>query len=222
MDEVKVGLLTIGQSPREDITPEIKPLFLPHIEILEKGLLDNLTPEEIERLKPEIKETPLVTRLREGSQVQLSEKKISSLIPEVIESMKAKMNVRAAGVLCTHDFPKTKFSIPVIFPFDYLNLLITQKLRVRNLGVVVPLEDQIKMTKKKWKIQKVVVEAKSPYAEGKSWEEIAQSFTLEKVEAVVLDCIGYKIQDKEEMQSFLSVSILLPRVVLASAINQLF
>lgn len=149
MNSIKVGLLTIGQSPREDVVPEIKPFFLPRIKILEKGLLDNLSAKEIERLKPKTRETPLVTRMRKGSQIQLSEKKITSLIPEAIDSMKTKMKVRAVGVLCTHDFPKTKFSLSVIFPFDYLKFLINRILRVRSLGVVVPLENQVEMVKKK-------------------------------------------------------------------------
>lgn len=222
MSSVKVGLLTIGQSPREDVVPEMEPFFLPRIKILEKGLLDNLSPEEIERLQPGIRELPLVTRLRKGSQVQLSEKKITSLMPEAIDSMKTKMKVKAVGVLCTHDFPKTKSSLTVIFPFDYLKFLITRILKVRRLGVVAPLENQIKIAKKKWKKEKVIVEVKSPYAKGKSWKEIAQNFSQEKVEAVILDCIGYKIKDKRKMQSLLSIPVLLPRVILAFAINQHF
>ncbi len=101
---VKVGLLTIGQSPREDVVPEMNPFFLPQIQILEKGLLDDLNLEEIRRLKPKTGEIPLVTRLRKGGSVQLSEKKISSLLPEAIDSMKTKMKVKAVGVLCIYDF----------------------------------------------------------------------------------------------------------------------
>jgi protein AroM len=220
MDKVKVGLLTIGQSPREDIVQEIKPLLHPRIEIRERGLLDDLSPEEIERLKPNAGETPLVTRLREGSQVELSEKKISSMLPKAIDSMQKEMKIRAVGVLCTHDFPKTKFSIPVIFPFDYLKFLTYSVLNAKGLGVVVPLESQIEMTKEKWKTS--FVEAKSPYTAGKGFEEIAKKFIAKKVDAVILDCIGYKIKDKQEIQSFLSVPVLLPRIILSYAINQLF
>jgi len=78
------------------------------------------------------------------------------------------------------------------------------------------------MTKKKWEKDKIIVEAKSPYTEGKSWEGIAREFTREKVEAVILDCIGYKIPDKQELQNLISPPIFLPRVILAYAINQLF
>lgn len=222
MNPAKIGLLTIGQSPREDIMTEIRPLFSPHIEILEAGLLDNLSSEEIRKLQPERGETSLVSRLREGSQVELSEKKMRILLPEIIESMKTKMDVNAVGILCTHDFPKTKFSFPVIFPFDSLNFLTRQILKVEILGAVVPLEDQVEMTKKKWEKVKVSVEVKSPYAEGKGWEEIARSFIKEKIDAVVLDCIGYTIKDMQEIQNLLSAPVLLPRIILALTINQLF
>ncbi len=217
---VKVGLLTIGQSPREDVVPEMNPFFLPQIQILEKGLLDNLSPEEIRRLKPETGETPLVTRLKKGGSVQLSEKKISSLLPEAINSMKKKMKVSVVGVLSTHDFQKTESLPSVIFPFNSLKFLITRIIDVKCLGVVVPLESQIDAAKKKWKKDKVIVEAKSPYARGKSWEEIAQYFSQKKAEIVILDCIGYKIKDKRALQRLLSVPVLLPRVVLAFAIDQ--
>jgi protein AroM len=220
LDKVKVGLLTIGQSPREDIVSEIKALLNLRIEILEKGLLDGFSPEEIERLKPNTGETPLVTRLREGGQVELSEKKISSMLPKAVDSMQKEMKVRAVGVLCTNDFPKKEFSLTVIFPFDYLKFLTSRVLNVKKLGVVVPLESQVEMTKKKWGAS--VVEAKSPYTAGKGFEEIAKKFTAKKVDSVILDCIGYKTKDKQEIQSFLSMPVLLPRVILAHAINQLF
>ena len=217
---VKVGLLTIGQSPREDVVPEMNPFFLPQIRILEKGLLDNLNLEEIRRLKPETGETPLVTRLRKGGSVQLSEKKISSLLPEVIDSMKTKMKVKVVGVLCTHDFQKTEFHPWIIFPFNSLKFLINRIINVKCLGVVVPLEGQIDTAKKKWKKDKVIVEAKYSPVRGKSWKEIAQNFSRKKVEVVILDCIGYKIKDKRALQRLLSVPVLLPRVVLAFAIDQ--
>jgi protein AroM len=220
LDKVKVGLLTIGQSPREDIVSEIKPLLNPWIEIQERGLLDGLSLEEIERLKPDAGETPLVTRLKGGNQVELSEKRISFMLPGAIDFMQKEMKVRAVGVLCTHDFPKKEFSLPVIFPFDYLKFLTYSVLNAKGLGVIVPLESQIEMTKKKWGAS--AVEAKSPYTTGKGFEEIAKKFIAKKVDAVILDCIGYRMKDKYQLLKLISVQVLLPRVVLAYAINQLF
>ena len=222
MDKTRVGLLTIGQSPREDLTPEIRPLLLPHIEIVEYGLLDHLSNEDIENMNPAANEIPLVTRLRDGSQVQLSENKISELLPKAIDLMIAKMNVKAVGVLCTHEFPKIKFAFPTIFPFDYLQFLINRVLKPRKLGVVVPLENQVEMVKKKWKKKNTVVEVKSPYIEGKGWKEIVENLAQEKVNAIFLDCIGYKLKDRQTIQRSIQIPILLPRAILVFAINQLF
>lgn len=222
MDTVKVGLFTIGQSPRLDVVPEIIPLLLPNIEVVEEGLLDGIPQEEINLLKPEFGENLLVTRLKDGSQVQLSEKKINTMIHEAIDRMRTKKDVRAVGVLCTHDFHEIRFSFPVIFPHHILNSQITQTSKIHHLGIVIPLEDQVRMASGKWEVEKVTVEVKSPYGEGKGWEEIAQKFIQEKVETVILDCIGYTEQDKLDLQNLFPSPVLLPRTVLAQAINQLF
>jgi protein AroM len=222
LESIKVGFLTIGQSPREDVISEIRPLLLPQIEIYEEGLLDDLPPEEIDLLKPEFGEIPLITRLIDSSQVLLGEKKVSSLMHEALDNMKRKTDIRAAGVLCTHDFRLPRLSYPVIFPYDYIHFLITRVLRINSLGVVVPLEGQVEMGRKKWEVERAVADVMSPYEEGKGWEETAQKFAQEKVEAVVLDCMGFRVQNKQQLQNLLPGPILLPRAILAQAINQLF
>lgn len=222
MDKIKIGFLTIGQSPREDLTPEIRPLLLPHIEIVEYGVLDNLINEEIENMSPKANEIPLVTRLRDGSQVHLGERKIIEILPKAIDFMKVKMDVKAVAILCTNDFQKIKLACPTIFPFEYLQFLITRILEPRKLGVVVPLENQVEMARKKWGSERTVIEVKSPYLEGKTWDEITENFAQDKVGAILLDCIGYKLKDRQAIQRFISIFTLLPRTILAFAINQLF
>ncbi|NHK32807.1 MAG: AroM family protein [Asgard group archaeon] len=222
MSNLKIGFLTIGQSPRKDVMTDIKYLLLPHITVVERGLLDYLTTEEIMILKPKNNEIPLVTRLRDGNQVYISEKKVIELLPSTIDFMKTELNVKAVAFLCTHTIPKITISCPTIFPSDYLRFLINQILKAKYLGVVVPLDEQVEMTKTKWKKEKIVVQVKSPYDRRNNWEEIAQRFNQEKVEAVILDCIGYNITDGRELQHLLSVPVLLPRTILAFAINQIF
>lgn len=59
MNKKRVGFLTIGQSPREDITAEVKPLLAANIEVVEYGLLDDLSAERIGSLAPHEQEIPL-------------------------------------------------------------------------------------------------------------------------------------------------------------------
>jgi hypothetical protein len=51
---------------------------------------------------------------------------------------------------------------------------------------------------------------------------IADVLSEERVDNVILDCIGYKIQDRQKIYSLLNIPILLPRSILAYAINQIF
>ena len=61
-----IGLVTIGQSPRVDLTPDLETLWQSRYTLLERGAQDDLSPEAIAKLAPAADETVLVSRLREG------------------------------------------------------------------------------------------------------------------------------------------------------------
>jgi protein AroM len=169
LSKTRIGLLTIGQSPRDDITSDIRPLLSLDIEIVEYGILDDLSTEGIAFLMPQAQETPLVSRLRDGRQVLLNEKSVRELLPKAIDYLNTKMDINAVGVLCTHEFPKKKYSCPVIFPADYMKFIIDEILDVQKLGIVVPLDSQIEAAKRKWGRKRSVVVSESPYVQGKTW-----------------------------------------------------
>ena len=75
----KIGFITIGQSPRDDIMKDILPIIGDDIEILQKGALDNLSEEELEEIAPQSGDTVLVSSLRDGRSVSRSEEHTSEL-----------------------------------------------------------------------------------------------------------------------------------------------
>jgi len=75
---MKIGTLTIGQSPRVDIIPELKEAIGFEVEIEEKGALDDLTWEEVKDLYPGPDDYILVTRMRDGRVVNVAERHIIS------------------------------------------------------------------------------------------------------------------------------------------------
>ena len=67
---IKIGAITIGQSPRVDLMPDMEKIFMDSIEVIQMGGLDGLTKEEIETFTPQGPDDHvLVSRLRDGSSV---------------------------------------------------------------------------------------------------------------------------------------------------------
>ena len=73
---MKVGTLTIGQSPRTDVIPGIRDVLGPNIEIVEKGALDGLDLEDVKKFYPGPNDYILVTRMRDGTEVKIAEKHV--------------------------------------------------------------------------------------------------------------------------------------------------
>ena len=75
MPDAAIGLVTIGQSPRSDVVPDMATILGPGVEIREAGALDGLARSEIDALAPTGDDEILVTRLRDGSSVFLGKPK---------------------------------------------------------------------------------------------------------------------------------------------------
>ena len=73
MREQILGTLTIGQAPRPDVVPIIDRYIASRVRRIHRGVLDGLSHAEIKaRYRPDPGEPALVTRLQDGSTVELS------------------------------------------------------------------------------------------------------------------------------------------------------
>ena len=63
MQKIKIGAVTIGQSPRTDITEDAGRFFGDRVELLEFGALDRYTLEEAKQLQPIPGDYGLTSRL---------------------------------------------------------------------------------------------------------------------------------------------------------------
>lgn len=216
---MKIGLITIGQSPRVDVVPEMVQI-LGNVDIIECGALDNLTAEEIQKLAPKEGDYVLVTRLRNGTQVRLSREKIVKLLQTCIEKLENEVDV--IGILCTGKFSKLKSKKLLIEPSILLLKVVESILPQGKLGILIPSPDQIEETEEKW--SHIGVETKilvvSPYL-GKEEEFKKAARTLKDCDLIVLDCIGYNLKAKEIMKNLTKKPVLLPRTLMAHVIREL-
>ena len=165
--EQRVGLVTIGQSPRDDVVGEMRSILGSGIKISQRGALDGLAGMEIAKLKPGKNDLPLSTRLRDGS--------IAAVVKE------------------------------------------------GTLGVFVPLQKQKQEAREKWERTglSVIVEALNPYQKSNEARKAIERVRGEKVDIIVLDCIGYPLKTKEKIRAATGRPVLLPRTALASMISEL-
>jgi hypothetical protein len=63
-----VGLITIGRAPRVDMVPEME-TWLGPVRTIERGALDEMTPDGIAALRPTPDDYTLITRLSDSLQV---------------------------------------------------------------------------------------------------------------------------------------------------------
>ena len=220
---MKVGLVTIGQSPRTDVTSTMKKMLGAKVELIEKGALDGLTRKEIEKLAPTAGDYILVTRLRDGTSVKVAERRIFPRFQKCIEELEA-MSVDLTVLLCTGEFPEIKTKKLLIRPDELISNIVWGILKHDGkLGVVIPEKEQIPLLKRKWKKKGVtlVMAAANPYGEIKASEEAATFLAEENVDLIVLDCIGFTPKNKELFRRLTGKPVILPQTILGRILKEL-
>ena len=86
----KIGVITIGQSPRIDIIPEMREVLGADVEILEAGALDGLALEEVKKFYPKGRDYVLCTRMSDGTEVIVAKKFIVPRVQKCIDLLSQK------------------------------------------------------------------------------------------------------------------------------------
>ena len=213
----KIGAITIGQSPRLDITYDIKPILGEEINLVEIGALDKLTKEELNSLTPRGEGEILVSKLRDDTYVTFFK---SYIIPKVQECVYELENqgVEAILFLCTGDFNNLlKSSVPLIFPCDVLNVLAPVLSHNKDIIVVTPKKEQISQIIAKWEkvVKKVKVVVANPYGEWSDIEDAIQELEKSTGDIIVLDCMGYSSKMKDFIIEKTNKKVVLARTLIA-------
>jgi len=217
----KIGAITVGQTPRTDLIPEIQPILGPSVEIIQAGALDGLSKEEIAALTPAPGDNVLVSRLKDGTSATFGESHILPRLQACIQDLEDQ-GVSLILFLCTGEFPADfKSKVPLIFP-NRLLLGVLPSLNSRFLTVLTPDEAQLTQIKRKWGpcAEAVYAIAVSPYAGPEAVLAAAKHIPPES-DLILLDCIGYTVEMKEKIQSLTGKPVLLPRTLAAHIVCEL-
>jgi protein AroM len=220
-----VGIVTVGQSPRVDVVPEMAKL-MGAVEPVERGALDGLTPGEIEALAPRPDEEILVTRLRDGRPVFVGKRQVTPLVQSRIAELEDE-GVTLTVVLCTGAFHGLRSRRPLVEP-DRLLLGMLRGIRFEGrLGVLTPSTRHVPQTEARWRghgFDPVVVPL-SPYDQDSraaaSPAAIAEPLRAGGVGLVVLDCMGFKGELRAELERRLGIPMLVANLLVARLVAEL-
>lgn len=213
---MKIGALTIGQSPRVDVSPEFEAALGLKADILQAGALDGLSLDEVKKLAPGDSDYILVTRMRDGTEVTIAEHHIIGRMKEQIRNLE-RQGVETIVIFCTGEFPELESKCPILKPDVLLRHLVPGILNKGRLGVMLPSISQTKNMASKWVKTglEIVMDAASPYS-GKDGDFIAAAARLAEkdVDLIVLDCIGFNVHMKELIMKESGKPVILPRTLL--------
>ncbi|MFV0452253.1 MAG: AroM family protein [Propioniciclava sp.] len=195
-----LNVVTIGQAPRDDLTPELTRI-LNTVSILQNGALDLLSEEEIRRLAPGPEATGILTsRLRSGGTAVFTHADADPLVEAAI-SRGEEAGADATLVICSSHFPELAHTKPVFFLEPLAHAAVTGLLtgyRDARLGVLCPLPEQEAGAHVRWRAdtgsELAATAAASPYTDSLETIAAAVARLAESSDVVVLDCAGYSAE----------------------------
>ena len=223
MDVTRIGMVTIGQTPRVDLVPEIKKLLPVGIEVIEKGALDGLTLEEVERFEPKEDDVCFVTRMRDGTEVTIGRSHILPRLQERISELDQE-GVAVIALLCSGEQPNFQSEKPLIRPIE-LQSGVLSSISIKNrLGVMVPLERQIDSCVEAFQGLgfRTIGVSFSPYKNDKEKAIVeAAKGLMEEVDLIFMNCFGYTLEMKRKVREITGKPVILVRSLLARLLGEL-
>jgi protein AroM len=219
-----VGLITIGQSPRSDVVPEMAAVIGPGIEVLEAGALDGLTRSQIDALRLTGDDEILVTRLTDGTAVFVGKQKIVGRVEAQIAALERR-GATITALLCTGAFPPLTAVRPLVQPQPLLRGALRAMRWSGRLGVVTPSVPHVPQTTERWRRDGFdpLVVALSPYEEedANAIARVAGAFREAGAGLIAMDCMGFRRKTRDELRGLTGAPVLLADLMVARVLGEL-
>lgn len=218
----KLGAITIGQSPRVDMVPEMKK-YLGDVEVLEMGALDGISRAEIEAMTPREGDYVLVSKLNDGSSVKFGKSHIIPLLQNCISTLEEK-GVDLILFLCTGVFVDPfESTVPIVYPDKILAGVIPTVTDKQVLGVMTPDEKQVAQAEAKWGklVDRLEVRHGSPYKETEDIIRAARELKEAGADVILLDCMGFDEEMKRVVMDESGKLVILSKTLVARVMGEM-
>ncbi len=219
-----IGAITVGQSPRPDISEEVKSILGPDVTIIEGGALDGLTKEDVDKFAPSETDNKLTSFLKDGTEVIFAEYHIIPFIQQRINELEA-AGAELIMMYCAGEFPDSLVSkVPLIYPRRILEANL-HALAYNKKAAVLAVPDLLREWTEIWQRVRddVLVIPCSPYLplECGEIEKAAEIVSEQSIDFVIMDCISFTGEMQEIMMRKTGANVICARRFLAHTVAAL-
>lgn len=219
----KLGIVTIGQSPRTDVVPEMTPFLGDGVEIVERGALDGLTLNEVEECHPEHGMAHLVSRMRDGTEVVVAKEKLLPRIERAIEDLDSQ-RVSAILLLCLGDFPRFRSSCLLVEAQRIVDRCVDGLVgETDHLGILIPIPEQeawVRNTFSRMTPQITVADA-SPYADRDRLSRAGAMLSEANCDLILMYCMGFNRRAAGDIRRATGKPVVLSSSLVARTLGEL-
>ena len=215
----RVASLTLGQSPRGDLVPDILAQLPMALQVQEFGALDGLSEREIAALAPRADEGSLVTRLRDGREVVLSRQRMARRMEAICGAIDpARFDLLV--VLTTGLFREFESECPTVNAQRAMDATIAALAAAgQAVGVIYPLRRQVDENAG-YSVPGCALRF-SHAAGGDAAALRRAADDLRGCDLVVLNSVGFTEADRDAVAARMGRPVILARRVVAGAIRLL-
>jgi DNA-binding CsgD family transcriptional regulator len=215
----RVASITLGQTPRADLVPDILAHLPMALEVQEFGALDGLSEADISALAPRATESCLITRLSDGRNVIVSRQRMAERLENICRMIDA-TRFDLLIVLTTGLFRDFESACPTVNAQRAMDASIAAMAATgQTVGVVYPLLRQVNENTH-WQVPGCDLRY-SHAASGSSADMQRVALELSGCDLVVLNSVGYVEADRLALATLTHRPVILARRVVSGAISLL-
>lgn len=212
----RVGLISMGKSNRKNLKEDIGDILEPKFEIVGVGILDGYSFEEIrEKFWPKDEESFIVSTIENEQMVKISESNAFKLINQKIQALEDD-KIMCNMVICTGNFPEFNNEGILLIPERIIYSLL-KAMNIKNLGIIVPEEEQIKDSLKQYAEFNPLIVAANPYGPIEEVRKACSNFSKD-TEIILLDCMGFTQKLKKIVEDETGLNVMLPRTLISGVL----
>jgi protein AroM len=216
---LRAAFVTIGQSPRPDVTPALLARIGPGIDVVEHGALDGLDAAGVAAMAPGPGEPRLVTRLKDGTEAVIGKVKTQERLQALFDRLDGE-GYDALVLLCTGYFPGLGAKTLLVEAqrvVDHMTHALAEG--AGKLGIMVPHEAQIAEFHD---VAPPGVTVTGAHASPYSGDRFADAGgELAGCDLIVMHCMGYGDAQRDAVRAASGRPVLLAQRMLAAGVAQL-